>query len=110
MKEQDAAKAHEKRLRDEAVERYKQDTRARLSTMKERSAETRQRLHATFTSELPDSEVQEFLDAQHQQELNDDFVELMIDAYKAPPLEDKPRQDLETLSRRPESSLESTKR
>jgi hypothetical protein len=110
VKEQDAAKAHEKRVRDEAVERYKQDTRARLSTMKERSAETRQRLHATFTSELPDSEVQEFLNAQHQQELNDDFIELMIDAYKAPPLEEKPSQDLETLSQRPESSRESTKR
>ena len=110
VKEQDAARAHEKRVRDEAVEEYKQDTRARLSTMKERTAETRQRLHATFTSELPDAEVQEFLNAQHQQELNDDFVELMIDAYKAPPLEEKPKQDLETLSQRPESSRESTKR
>ena len=30
VKEQDAARAHEKRVRDEAVEEYKQDTRARL--------------------------------------------------------------------------------
>jgi hypothetical protein len=110
VKERDAVRASEKRLRDEAVERYKQDTRERLSTMKERSAATRQRLHATFTSELPDSEVQSFLDAQHQQELHDDFVELMIDEYKVPPLQIQHKQDIDTLSRHAESSRDSTKR
>jgi hypothetical protein len=110
VKEQDAIKAHEKRLRDEAVERYKQDTRERLTTMKERSAATRQRLHSAFTSELPDSEVQSFLDAQHQQELHDDFVELMIDQYKAPPLDIHHKQDDDALSRHAESSRDSTKR
>jgi hypothetical protein len=110
VKERDAMRASEKRLRDEAVERYKQDTRERLSTMKERSAATRQRLHAAFTSELPDSEVQSFLDAQHHQELHDDFVELMIDEYKVPALDIQHKQDIDILSRHAESSRDSTKR
>jgi hypothetical protein len=110
VKEQEAIKAYDKRIRDEAVEGYKQGTRERLSTIKERSAETRQRLHATFTSELPVSEVEKFLDAQNQLELNDDFVELMIDNYKAPPLGPRHVQDVDTLSQHTESSRGSTKR
>jgi len=77
--------------------------------MKDRVAETRQRLHATFTSELPDSEVDDFLNAQHQKELNDEFVELMIYSYKAPPLEDQHKQDLDTLSQHTGSSRGSMK-
>lgn len=108
--EQDAIQALNKKLREEAVEGYKHDTRQRLSAIKERSAETRQRLLSTFTTELPDSEVQTFLNAQHNQELKDDFVELMIDSYKAPNAEFKQGQDFETASQRTVGSRSSTKR
>lgn len=110
VEEQEAKKAYEQRMRDEAVEGYKKDTRDRLSVIKERSAETQRRLLAAFTSELPATEIQDFLDAQHSQELNDEFVQLMIDSYKAPSLSHNSVKDVDTLSQRTGSSHGSTKR
>lgn len=79
-----AREAAETLARDQAVEAYKADVRRRLTATRERSERMRTQLLSTFSHELDDSEVQDFIETQNSQELKDDFVSLMIDKYKAP--------------------------
>lgn len=82
--ERKAREAAETLSREEAVETYKADVRRRLNATLEKSERMRTQLLASFSHELADAEVQNFIDAQNVHELQDDFVALMIDKYKAP--------------------------
>lgn len=83
--ERKEAEALKQKERAQAVESYQLEIRQKLDAMKQRSEETKQRLQASFSQDLPQAEIQKFLDAQYGHELQDDFAALIIDAYKALP-------------------------
>lgn len=71
--------------REEAIETYKADVRKRLNATRARSERMRAQLVESFSHELDEEGIQNFIDIQSTGELHDDFAALMIGEYKAPP-------------------------